>query len=237
MLRKPHFLVLGFLALSCSKNSDQVTPALCYLATIEYPDSGNANKTISETYLYNDKHQVTTVSYTTLGFIYLVNSYNYDSNGRLLNINGDDGTVTTYTYLGSNISRLDTKIGMDTYSVIYSYDNKGRIASATYSFNGTKSGTNIYAYPNETTRNFGTETNISNDGTSLGVTKYEYDTNPLPYFPSSTENNITKKTFSNGAYTCISTYSYNYNSNGYPISSTKVDSRKLLGQFNFYIYV
>lgn len=211
---------MGLLLPGCNPTTKSV---LCQLAT---KVTTGAGVTSTQTYFYDGgqlksiQTSTGTDSYTTL--------YQYNLQGDMgkmvINVSGQTYT-TSYTYDLNHyvVASLSTNSG-DTIRTNYFYNDNGQL---TQRYSLQQLGTPVpdtlrynYEYPDILTRNPSSITTMTPSDTT--VVHYEYDDkiNPerglvLPTIQPF--NNITRYTSDALTYTV----SYQYNSNGYPVSATQ----------------
>ncbi len=220
--------LLGFLFQGCKK--DEPAPIVCYITSLTEFNSGYAYVT---SYMYDVNNRVSGVSVVGGGSTTDI-AYLYDGMGRAEGATYKGGVITaseTYTYDGSNrhVGTVFT-IGSSISTSAYTYNASGQLTIATYSADGFLE-TDTFSYPNATSLSFSSisYTYTTNGITHTGSYAYEYDKNLnpqrlIPGNPVKAENNPTKRTSSFDGNLSVTTYAYQYNERGYPISAAvKVD--------------
>ena len=210
--------LLWLIIVGCSKKDP--APIICYLTT-------NVFGSITDTYTYNDKNQV--ISITESGTPTLIITYTYDANGDLKIGSFSDGTTYVYTFDGNHQLIKREYLAGDNVAT-FAYNSTGQHISTVYEgpgCSGTCTTTWTYAYPNTTTHNASLVT--VNNGVSTETYAYQYDSKfnpfkPVLYSSTGSDNNVTQLIFSNNGSPITTSYTYEYNERGYPTKKTGSDS-------------
>jgi len=223
-----------FALLSCDNNSVSLDTK-CKVESEEFRRSSSSDFQYYATYTYDGSKLIKMVvrEVSPTNTFERVTSLSYDSKGNLTETNrGIYRTV--YTISNGLVNKIEYFDGptLANWREL-EYDNINKIVKAQiYYGNGIKYGYTNYSYSSNDQVNKIEE--YLKNGTLLNTTEYEYDDKKYPYenmplyfeksdillgFPVSQKNNVTKETYKSGdpINTFITTYSYEYNSDGYPI--------------------
>lgn len=222
------FAFFGVLALGCAK--DDPARVVCVPTSISSNKIGVSNVTTS--YVYNKSNQVTSTTTSITGSLVdaVVTTYTYDNDGNIIsssrNSNASGVTTAEYTYdISHNLIREDQSFsGVLQSSFLYHYNSTLQLIGADYTYytgGGSSTISTRYEYAAPVSRN---PTKIlSNQGSTW---TYEYDTNPNPlkvlFVSTQPDNNVTKMTYTSGSST-ITTYTYQYDANRYPVGRVGSD--------------
>lgn len=212
-------LLLVCLALMFCTTREKST--LCRMTTLITTEGS-----VTTTTTYSYENSKLKLASTTSGTTTYETAYQYDANGNLSKSIFTEGGVsraTSYSYNGLNqlVSSLYTFNG-DTTIITYTYNDSQQLATKTSSVQigggPVAVSTETYEYVNVLTRNASSMTFTS--GTTTYVVTYQYDNKLNPerdlILPSLQHfNNIVKITQGG----VVETISYEYNNNGYPVSS------------------
>jgi YD repeat-containing protein len=158
-------------------------------------------------------------------------TYTYDSKGNIITINRISGSASQYGYDSNNnlVAEDVTFKSLPAYRMTYQYNSSGQMTSNLYTSltDPDLTFTSTFQYSNTSTKNPSTlvlEGLLGKVVIPAITTRYEYDDRPNPlksFFPSITsDNNVTKSTVTNQGKTTVESFVYQYNSNGYPTSSS-----------------
>ena len=227
--------VLCMIALSgvqCTQKSVELVIAPCFPTSI----STNVSTTgfsQSLSYNYNSTNLVisTATANTLAGQTVTVNTtYAYDTDGNIVSasISGDgSNTVNNYTYDISHKLTQETQQvdGVLKVKIVYHYNATQQfIGAENTSFAGSASTTttSAYTYNTPVSRNPVMVTSSSGD-----TWTYTYDTKPNPlkvlFVSIQPDNNVTRMTMTSGGSAKTTTYTYQYDSNGFPVARTGSD--------------
>lgn len=219
-------LLVAFVGVGCS-TKESIGPSLCYLTAVQFESTQ-----ITVTYSYDDSHRIISAkevngkTNTTL-----TSEYAYDNNNRVTSITYSNGEKDTYTYdtEGKVTSRTVTDNTGYGLIEIFTYNESNQLMrKENYSVVGaikTLVLTTDYEYPNSSMRNPSLVTISVGSGASLTAVQtneYTYDNKKTPesmttFSPEATTNNVLEVTTTYiGEPAAITTYSYNYNTKGYP---------------------
>jgi hypothetical protein len=224
----------------CNKDDDPKTK-LCFLTTVV--EVGSAETTTINYTLENQKiTKVNTKSVYSGGSFEDNTTITYDSKGNITETNSSDGTRTVFTYTNNQVTKVEDFDGTTLSDrTDYEYSN-GQIVKAQY-YDETNPGTfvkddyDVFEYANTTSKNPIKIKSFSKTGTTPSYTvEYQYDDKKNPYsasaailnllslYAEASENNITKATFTSASSPNVqtNTYTYEYNTEGYPTKSTRV---------------
>lgn len=242
-------LCLFVLALGCSKKNDPAPVTGCQVSSITTAFTGGGQWSQKYTYSGNSVSSlqfqvVDNTSTTTSNF-----TYTYDGSGRLTQValvgtpQASDMASATITYSGTSTypSVVKATLGDGSYNqTTYTYNSTQQVTQSVSNYfdassNTTTSSYQTFSYPNTTTMNYSTVENypgLPADGkASVATFEYTYDTksNPLSGYDlvgatfSTTNNVLTYKATSHtdsGDFSSTTTYTYLYNSKGYPTKKT-----------------
>lgn len=214
-----HFTKVLVLFLIAGCSGKDPAPVVCYLSTHAY--SGT-----TETYAYNDKNQV--ISITESGAPTLTITYTYDANGDLKTGSFSDGTSANYTF-DSNHQLIQQEYEPGDNVVTFAYNSSGQHISTIYTgpgCSGTCTTTWNYTYPDTTTHNASLLTVTNGPSTETYAYLYDDKVNPFKlvlYASTGSDNNITQVIFSNNGSPVTTSYTYEYNDRGYPTKKTSSD--------------
>ncbi len=216
-------MLMVILIQGCKK--DDPAPILCYITSLTEFNSGYAFVT---TYTYDATNRVSGVVIVGGGSTTEI-EYIYDGTGKAVGATYSEGVLTateTYTYDGSNrhIGTAFT-LGSSISTSAFVYNATDQLITATYAANDFIE-TDNFSYPNQTSLSFSgiTYSYTTNGNTFTGSYAYEYDKklNPqrlVPGNPVVAENNPTRRTASFETNLSVTTYAYQYNEKGYPVSA------------------
>lgn len=176
-------------------------------------------------------------------------NYTYDGSGRLSKLTfvgtaqASDYSSIDITYSGSsaNPSTIKVTLGDGSYSLTtYTYNSTNQVTQSVnvyfdQSSNTTSNSYRTYSYPNTTTLNVSSAENYvglpADGGSSISTDEYTYDdkSNPIAGYDvigatvATTNNVLTHKSTAhtnNGDFSSTVTYTYSYDSKGYPVKKT-----------------
>lgn len=223
-------LLVTVVNLSCTKSVELVIRD-CYPSNISTTTIGAATSTA---YTYDaDFHVISSVSTTTGGSSseVVTTTYTYDAAGDVTaastNSSLSGNSNSTYVYdIAHNLIQADHfKNGIHLDNYFYVYNSTLQLTSVQYTIfigAGTSVTTTSYQYATPVSRN-------PTKATSSGSTwEFQYDMKPNPlkvlFVSTQPDNNVTKVTFSNvGGPTTQIAYTYQYDTNGFPVSSISTD--------------
>ncbi len=207
----------------CRLNSlTVVNPAITLTVTLEYTNNLLTKQTMSG-----------------LGNVQTI-TWAYDSNGMMKTMTMEypgGSQVTTFTLDGSNRIASSVTTGTTPQSAVYAYNASGQLETVSITDLSATPGSPgyvtvmSYTYPNTTTGNYSTLTIVTGTSDPIVISQ-EYDNKKSPFvgldgYVPYPVNNVTKRT-ENGV---TLTISYQYNSQGYPVSAT--DSNGSTHTYNY----
>ena len=223
-------LLITVLGEQCStqKSVDLVIPP-CFPTAIATTSTGVSSTIV---YTYNSGNLVTATKTTTTaaGQAAITDvAYTYDGEGNIITASESIGTGSigtrscTYNTNKNLAEETHTTGGILESRVTYHYNSTQQLISVDYTLfagAGSSTSTSTYTYPTPVGRNPTTITSSSGS-----TTTYTYDTKPNPlkvlFVSTQPDNNITKVTITaGGSATNITTYTYQYDNNGFPTART-----------------
>jgi YD repeat-containing protein len=227
-----YWCLVAFLALQGIRCATPEKSTLCFVTSLTETE-GSQTRVYAYTYEFS---RLTTVTLTESGTT-TVTSYGYDANGNVASSTTESSsglTEGTYSYDKQNklVSAFIKGSGDET-TIQFVYNDNGQLISEvrqTTSGAGDLVETITFAYPDILTKNPSVIT-ITSGGAAANQVTREYDNKIEPLrslFPTTgAANNVVKETSINGTTLeeTITTISYQYNPEGYPVSSTSSSGR------------
>jgi YD repeat-containing protein len=223
----------------CNKDDDPKTKQCQFTSFVRT----NSNGTYTFTFTY-DGAKVTKITRTEVSGAnsdQSVATLTYDSKGNVSEINDSDGTRTVYTYTNDQVTKEEDFEGtvlIDRND--YEYSNGQLVKSQSYRETSTpgtlvKDYYEVLEYASTSSKNPIREKSFSATGSSpYRTAEITYDDKKHYFYgiPAAllkltildgrgSENNVTKETYSA---TENSTYTYEYNTDGYPTKSTEINT-------------
>jgi YD repeat-containing protein len=226
---------LALFTQGCKKDEVKSSASGCYVLTQQSSGSDGSSNT---TFTYSSSNVLTSITLSFTGFGSTTYTLSYDSQGRLTKVTFSDNSYITNTYDSNGhlteSDNTDSK-GNQNSKTTYTYNSSGQVTLVQFygQVNGTGpltlSSHDTYDYASTSTKNPQTASHYVDDsGSQLMTTDtFEYDSNKVPTAsqtsdPTQSTNNVTKITTkgSGGDVENTTTYSYQYNSEGYPTTVT-----------------
>ena len=221
-------MLIAVIGVQCTTSVELVIPP-CFPTSISTNSTGVSYNT---TYQYNSSNKVTsTKSTSTMGnqTVTVNATFTYDGDGNIVTASEISSTGSSatrnYTYdISHNLTQETYQVdGIAISKSTYQYNSTNQLIKVLYgNGSGSTTSTSSFTYQTPVARNPTTVTS------SLGSSwAYTYDTKPNPlkvlFVSVQPDNNIIKMTNTSGGSVTTTTYTYQYDSKGFPIARTGSD--------------